>query len=233
MTWRELPPLDTGVADELPPLDGISLVAGAIHDYTNSLWPEERAGIERFHEKRAREFSTGRHLARLAMTELGLPPGAVARAEDRRPLWPGGILGSITHAGELAVAAVARDGSVGGLGIDLELTGRVTDRLYSRVFTAAERARVEASTEPDLATVLFSAKEAGYKAVNPAVGRYIGFHEAEVDVCWPQRTLRLRYLGRPRAEPADGAGRRPLLFLRALRAHGVYHSATTLICCFL
>lgn len=194
MVWHELPPLDTDVDSQLPSLDDISLVAGRIGDYGAQLLPEEQAGIKRAREKRAREFSTGRYLARRAMAELGLAAAAVPRAEDRSPVWPAGVQGSITHADELAVAAVARADALAGLGIDLEQTDRVTPPLFPKIFTADERARL-AGADPRQAGLLFSAKEAGYKAVYPRVGRYIGFMEAEVDVSWETRTLRLRYLG--------------------------------------
>jgi 4'-phosphopantetheinyl transferase EntD len=194
MTWRELPPLITDAAAQLPELEGISLVAGRIGNYTVELWPEERPAIARAQERRVHEFSTGRRLARFAMAELGLPAAAIARAEDRSPVWPASMKGSITHAGDVAVAAVTRAHALAGLGIDLERTERVTGKLFARIFTPAECELLD-NADPRMPGVLFSAKEAGYKAVNPGVGRYIGFHEAEVDVNWEQRSLRLRYLG--------------------------------------
>ncbi|MEQ8783528.1 MAG: 4'-phosphopantetheinyl transferase superfamily protein [Roseibium album] len=207
MTWRELPPLATDVAGQLPDFPQISLVAGHIADHREALCAEERPAIARAREKRAWEFATGRHLARCAISDLGEAEGPIPRAEDRRPVWPPGLLGSITHAGDLAVAAVARAGSVRGIGIDLEKAERVTERLFAKLFTAAERQILQESV-PTLAGLMFSAKEAAYKAVNPHVGRYIGFQEAEVDVNWQARTLRVRYVGDhpPNRIMSDGMG---------------------------
>jgi 4'-phosphopantetheinyl transferase EntD len=194
MTWRELPPLATDVAARLPELPEIRLVGGRVADYAGELLPEERPAAERAVAKRVQEFATGRHLARLALADLGLTPCAIPRAPDRRPQWPTAVVGSITHAGELAVAAVARADTLDGLGIDLEEADRVTDALYPKLFTAAELVGLEVG-EPGLAGLLFSAKEAGYKAVNPRVGKFISFHEAEVLVDWPAGTFRLQYVG--------------------------------------
>jgi 4'-phosphopantetheinyl transferase EntD len=62
------------------------------------------------------------------------------------------------------------------------------------LFTPREIEQLQ-QADPRLPGLMFSAKEAGYKAVHPLVGRFIGFQEAEVEVSWPDRTLQLRYVG--------------------------------------
>lgn len=194
MIPHEPPPPAPDVASQLPDLPGVKLAAARIADYTGALWPPERAAIARARERRAHEFSTGRHLARHAMAALGMEPTAVPRAEDRSPVWPSSIKGSITHAGDLAVVAVSRADLLTGLGLDLEQADRVTENLFPKLFTRAELDGLE-NGDPRLAGLLFSAKEAAYKAVNPRVGRYIGFREAEAQVSWEDRSLTLRYVG--------------------------------------
>lgn len=194
MIWRELPPLSTNVADQLPELGPVALAAGYVGDHVADLPAAERAGIARAQPKRAREFAAGRWLARQAMTDLGLEPRAIPRAPDRSPVWPDTVIGSITHSGDVAAAAVAQAGALRGLGVDLEQTGRMNERLYRKVFTPNEVAMLRASDQR-CAALMFSAKEAGYKAISPHVRRYVGFHEAEVDVDWAARRLRFRYVG--------------------------------------
>jgi 4'-phosphopantetheinyl transferase EntD len=41
-------------------------------------------------------------------------------AGDRTPVWPDGVVGSITHTGDFAAAAVAWAADIAGLGIDSE-----------------------------------------------------------------------------------------------------------------
>ena len=79
--------------------------------------------------------------------------------------------------------------------------------MFSKIFTEAEQREVAAG-DSRLASVFFSAKEAGYKATFPQVGRFIGFQEAEITVDWPARRFRIRYLGdfEPNRIMDDGEG---------------------------
>jgi 4'-phosphopantetheinyl transferase EntD len=181
--------------DRLFPLrDGLTILSAQIADHGDQLLPPERAAIEGAVEKRRREFSTGRVLARRAMGELNLPTGPILRGENREPHWPPETLGTITHAQDQAVVGVARQGVVRSLGLDLELVDRVGDGLHRRLFTDTELLALQ-DGDGRLAGILFSAKEAGYKATYPLVGRFIGFHDAEVDVDLNARRFRLKYLG--------------------------------------
>ena len=84
------------------------------------LWPEEAAAVQHAVEKRRREFAVGRMLARAALAAIGDPPSAIPTGNHREPVWPAGIVGSITHCAGYCAAAVARDAMVVALGIDAE-----------------------------------------------------------------------------------------------------------------
>ncbi|NIP14450.1 MAG: 4'-phosphopantetheinyl transferase superfamily protein [Pseudomonadales bacterium] len=94
-----------------------------------------------------------------------------------------------------------------GIGIDLEEADRVSAELHEKLFTPAEQARY-AEAQHGWADLLFSAKEAVYKAVNPIVGKYIGFQEVEVDVAFSEQRFVARYVGghAPNAVLERGAG---------------------------
>lgn len=194
MSWREIPPLTTGFGPTMAELGDVALVAVRIDAVEPTLHDVERTAVSRAVDKRVREFAAGRHAARCALEDLGLAPGPIPRAEDRRPLWPEGVVGSITHADQIAVAGLGQSGRWLGLGLDLEACGRITPELHGKLFTEREAGRYEAQAE-DWPTLLFSAKEAAYKAVNPVVGRFIGFREVEVTVDWGAGQFRLRYVG--------------------------------------
>jgi 4'-phosphopantetheinyl transferase EntD len=181
MTAPSRPQSPVAPAACLAGLPGLCLEMAPVGDHRAALMPEESAAIAHAAQRRVHEFSTGRWLARRAFAALGLPAAAIPRAGGRAPAWPAGVAGSITHARELAIAVVAAPGHARGIGIDLEAAGRVGTNLYHRLFTPAERAGIEAAGAAR-ATLLFSAKEAVYKAVNPIAGRYVGFLEAEVAV---------------------------------------------------
>jgi len=141
---------------------------------------EEVASLPRASPRRVREFAAGRHCAREALAQLGIAGAALPRRADRRPEWPPGILGAITHSADYAAAVVARRDACGGLGFDAERWGRVTRRLWRRIATPGEIEWL-ASQGPAAdrwATVLFCAKEAFYKAQSARSGRFVGFSEA-------------------------------------------------------
>lgn len=147
--------------------------------------PEEAALVARAIDKRRREFATGRALARAALGRLGSSAVAIPSAPDRSPIWPDGIAGSISHCDTRAVVAIGRRNE-GTVGVDVEHRAELKRELWSSVFLPAEIARLEARWDPTrrgrMALVLFSAKEALYKAQYPWTTKFMGFSELEVDV---------------------------------------------------
>ena len=75
------------------------------------------------------------------------------------------------------MAMVGRDAGVAGIGIDIEQEHRVDARVAARVLVPEEHASL---VEEDWRTMLFAAKEAVYKAVNPLVGEYLEFDDVQV-----------------------------------------------------
>ncbi len=149
------------------------------------LLPEERGGQERWAPKRIAEFAAGRECARVAMAALGVAAQPMPAQADRRPRWPEGIVGSITHCAGFAAAAVARSGELRSLGIDAEIAGALEEELWPRVLGDAERewlAEKPLHERPKWATVFFSAKEAWYKCQNPVTGWWLEFHEARIRI---------------------------------------------------
>jgi 4'-phosphopantetheinyl transferase EntD len=71
------------------------------------LFPEEAMQLDGAVDSRLREFATGRSCARQALAGLGLAPAPILRGAKREPLWPAGIVGSITHCRGYRAAAVA------------------------------------------------------------------------------------------------------------------------------
>ncbi len=152
-----------------------------------SLTEREAALVERAVEKRKREFATGRVLARTALARLGHRDVELLNGEDRAPIWPEGISGSISHCNTRAVVAVGRTEEIGTVGVDLEHRATLEPRLWETVFLPEEIAFLEETAEDvrgRLALALFSAKEALYKAQYPRTAKYMGFHELRVELDW-------------------------------------------------
>lgn len=130
-----------------------------------ALHPEEEIHVARAAEKRRRDFALGRACARAALAGLGHGEAVIAKGDDGAPLWPHGVMGSITHTHGYAAALVGETRNFGGIGIDAERAGGVTPDLWPRLFSPAEQAQIAIQSDPVLgATLFFSAKEASYKA---------------------------------------------------------------------
>ncbi len=203
--------LQAAIHRALPLMDGLCILASAIQDLTGDLYPEERAEIEKAIDRRRHEFATGRVLARRAMNELDLQPMPVLRGKQREPIWPAECTGSITHAEQWAVACVARASTLRSVGIDLERADRVGGDLHGKLFNPGEQAAI-AQGPANMAGLMFSAKEAIYKATFPLVGRFIGFREAEVRVDWDRQRFSLRYVGNHEPNRIMEAGEGHFLF---------------------
>ena len=129
-------------------------------DIAGRLYPEELLLIDGSVAKRRREFIAGRLLARQALARLGRPATPIL-AHDRRPLWPPGTIGSITHASGQCGAAVALVEDLAGIGLDVEVLGALTSELQRQVLTEPERDWVHslsAATQAHWATATFSQK---------------------------------------------------------------------------
>lgn len=150
------------------------------------LRPGERRLIERAVESRQREFATGRVVARRLLTELGFPGFELLRDDDRVPIWPTSVVGSISHTAHRCVVAVTRDPEIIGLGLDIERDTPTKTGLERRICTARERAWLAESGDPDergrRCKLVFSAKEAVYKSFFPRLREFWGFQSVELDV---------------------------------------------------
>jgi 4'-phosphopantetheinyl transferase EntD len=146
------------------------------------LHPDEAALAVGMSDARRAEFALGRACARHALARLGLR-GPVLRGADRAPIWPEGVVGSLTHCDDFCAAAVAERGAVLALGLDAESDAPLRDRVAKRICTPSERAHVAGLSGPDPALwekLLFSAKESFYKAYFTLAQTFLGFQDVEI-----------------------------------------------------
>jgi 4'-phosphopantetheinyl transferase EntD len=154
------------------------------HDLVDTtLFPEEEVSLGRAVKSRRHEFITGRACARAALARLGIPPVAIPTGSRGEPLWPRGVVGSITHCAGYRACAVARETQVAAVGIDAEPNAPLPTGVLEAVASKAERERL-AGADPaiSLDRVLFSAKESVYKAWFPLAGRPLGFEDVDLSV---------------------------------------------------
>lgn len=135
--------------------------------------------------RRLTEFHAGRAAARMAMTQLPVPIKPVLMAQDRAPVWPRGMTGSISHSTTACVAVVGHSAEWAGIGVDLEEATPLDPLLIAEVCSKAERRWLglqPAAERGLMAKLVFSIKEAAYKAQYPVTGRLFGFDALEVTI---------------------------------------------------
>ena len=136
-----------------------------------------------FSLKRLSDFSTGRYCAIKALEQLGIQDAIIPIGEDRAPIWPEGIVGSISHCDSLTGAIVAKSSDHISLGLDIEEIGRVTSDLWDLVFTENEKNYLFRLSDEDIlvqSTAIFSIKEAFYKFQHPLTKTFLDFLDVEV-----------------------------------------------------
>lgn len=150
------------------------------------LHPAEEAAVAHAVASRRAEFTTVRHCAREALLQLGVGYEPLVPGHRGAPRWPDGVVGSMTHCAGFRAAAVARDGVLASLGIDAEPDLPLRPGMLESVALPGERARVAELTarRPGVAwdRLLFSAKEAVYKAWFPLTGLLLDFPEADIRI---------------------------------------------------
>ncbi len=141
---------------------------------------------------RARGYLAGRHCAAQAILSLTgepalirepLPIGALGA-----PVWPAGIVGSISHSPRIAVAVAAWASVTLGIGIDCErvMNDAAVEDILGRVLPEGDAigrrgdptARLDWRT---FVTAVFSAKESVYKCLHPITGVFFDFDAVAVE----------------------------------------------------
>jgi 4'-phosphopantetheinyl transferase EntD len=127
--------------------------------------------------KRLRAFAAGRAAARRALAELGLAAEAIPKGPDRAPHWPIGIAGSISHSATQCLAVVIPAGLCRGIGLDLEEDSPLNETLWDTVLRPEERHGMTGAE----AKLIFSAKEAAFKAQYPISRQLYGFDGMRIE----------------------------------------------------
>jgi 4'-phosphopantetheinyl transferase EntD len=149
------------------------------------LFEAEAAVVATAVDKRQREFTAVRACARVALDRLGLPPAPILPGVRGAPIWPSGVVGSMTHCEGYRAAALARARDVRSIGIDAEPDRPLPPGVLDLIALDAERVMVDELDGRDgihWDRLLFSAKEAVYKAWFPLTQHWLDFQEARITI---------------------------------------------------
>ncbi|MCD2173439.1 4'-phosphopantetheinyl transferase family protein [Rhizobium sp. C4] len=194
-------PLRDALAPLLPP--AIRLACRAIRPGDRALLLPEEAATIPFRKDHMRDASgAARHAARELLAEVGLAGTPILKAAGGAPVWPRGLIGSLAHDDDMAVATIASAATFAGLGIDVEPAEPLAQEVAQIVRTAGD---VLDGVDEHLANrLLFAAKEAVYKAVFLRDQIILGFEDVAIDFTRGEgrtragRCVQLVYCLRPR-----------------------------------
>lgn len=163
-------------------LEELLVLTAGIDDVPGELTADEHPAIARAVQKRRREFVAGRALARRGLRSFGLEGVSIPVSERRFPVWPDGIVGSISHTRDLVGVALGRQRDYAGIGLDLEARNAVAQNLFHSILVDSEARGLSSGLREEEATVIFSCKEAVFKAVNPLVGEFLDFLDVLIEL---------------------------------------------------
>ncbi|WOA53279.1 4'-phosphopantetheinyl transferase family protein [Dickeya solani] len=155
------------------------------HDSLFHLYQIDKAGyLDRAVVKRRAEYLAGRFCAAQALKKWGIYVRHIGRGEHGEPLWPEGMIGSISHCHNRAVALVGDATGKIGVGIDVEdeISHEVISNVLAQTLDEHEIALISADSARFQAcfTLFFSLKESFFKAAYGNVGHYFGFEAISI-----------------------------------------------------
>lgn len=158
--WREILP------------KGVFASFGKLECDLSSLSYREKISIGSVNKSRMLEFASGRLHAREALMQMGISFAELPIDKlTGTPVWPKGVVGSITHIGEFnfshVAAAVASSEEYNALGVDVEYSALIHPSIWSQFLTPKEFDLVQltpVAEKSKLVSKIWSLKEAAIKA---------------------------------------------------------------------
>jgi 4'-phosphopantetheinyl transferase EntD len=159
---------------------GISTACRVIRDGDeNRLLADEYTALSTRNPVRRRASGAARIAARDLLKEHGRGDFAILRGASGEPVWLSGIVGSLAHDDDMAVAAVASSAVFLSVGIDVEPAIALPEDIAALVKQPDDRLP-EGTADAD--RILFCAKEAVYKAVYPLDRVILNYDDIIVDL---------------------------------------------------
>jgi 4'-phosphopantetheinyl transferase EntD len=153
---------------------------------------EELVFVRNAIETRRNEFSRGRYCAHQAFRKLGELSIAIPVHATRRPIWPEGYQGSITHCRQYTAAAIGRGSDFLAIGIDAEENLPLPHGVWEMISTPRDREGLSKlpsfpSHQPSRPMIawerlVFSAKESVYKTWSCLSDQWLDFKDCTIEI---------------------------------------------------
>lgn len=137
-------------------------------------------------QARRADYLAGRVCAQAALTLIQKGTESVATGLGGEPLWPEGVVGSVSHSVSLAAASVTADAHVFAIGLDIQAPASRSAKisLCNIASIRADLGRISlplnSEIKPILPELLFSARESFFKAFYPVKKLRIGYEAVEL-----------------------------------------------------
>ena len=145
--------------------------------------PEQLKGAS---SQRRQEFVAGRYCVFNAARAIGLELETLPISAERGPVWPAGVIGSISHSKKLAIGCIGEVGQFRSIGIDTEevFSNQTIKDIMEAIALDSEIAfitkEIPTRAKALAFTIVFSAKEALFKAIHPLCKQFIDFQEVKM-----------------------------------------------------
>lgn len=162
-----------------------------IADYEGQMaYPEEMSMIKRARKRRKVEFVAGRLTVKEILSRFGVEKYPILAGHYREPIWPSGIVGSISHCAQYCFVAAAKKDHYISIGVDVEPNEPLHESLEHIICTVKEKRWVfeqnlnlkKAVHDVYWRRMIFSAKESVYKCVFPLIFKHLDFHEVMIGI---------------------------------------------------
>ena len=185
----------------LPPncFSCVEVINNTNSDSEFTLYPEELALTKKMSSKRLYDFSSGRYAARKLLLNYEIEKHPILIGENRAPIWPTGIIGSISHSENLCIAVISDKKALNSIGVDIESSKRINADILPLICNEEEISHIkllEKASNINILTnakLIFSIKESLFKCLNPLINNWIDYKEMQVKIDLKQRT----YLATP------------------------------------
>jgi len=158
------------------------------------LLPNEKLLTTNFAEKRIKDFSTGRYCARKAMEHIGYESSEILMGANKQPVWPNGLVGSISHTVALTGAIVGFSSQIKAIGLDIENIGKINSDMWPLLYTENEQIFLNSLPPGQVSvytTLFFSFKESFYKMQYPLTNTFLEFNDVEISGLGDQFTIKV------------------------------------------
>jgi 4'-phosphopantetheinyl transferase EntD len=167
-----------------------------IDDHQSYLNIDEASIIASASIKRKLEFSSGRYCAKKLLEQYNHTNISILPGQNREPVWPDGIIGSISHCKDLCGAVINKRTEIHSIGFDIENIKQTRNDIGRIVCTPEEKQWIKQQNQYPyniLVLLIFSLKESVYKCIYQYKQIKIGFKDCIVIPDFSTNTAKLHF----------------------------------------